>query len=157
MSNNNKYSNTYTHGNVAYEIAPEIHVKKKKNTKKARKTQSSAKAKQKLKLLFGITAVAVLSFLVLCRYTIIMGMTSDVRKVKSEIKQVQKNNDNTIVEIAKYNNVKNIMQVAVEKHGMVSPEKDSIVYVDVKPLTLINEKTETSSVSFIQRVLGLMY
>lgn len=149
------YSN-YTYGSVAYDFEPTVVEKKKINKGKSKKVNSK-KAKNRLRLISFIGLMSVLSLFVLSRYSHIVKMTYDVRSIKKEIVKMQKQNDNVAVEIAKHNNIRNIETAALNQYGMIVPPKDMVIYVDIKPLTPLEEENKSENNSFIHRILGFIY
>ncbi|MCX7884123.1 MAG: hypothetical protein N2448_03725 [Caloramator sp.] len=153
MSNNKKL---YSYGNVAYDFEPSIIKEEKK--RKRQKVNNKKKTKVKLKLMTCIMVLSMLSFLSLCRFAAIIKITNNIHSIKKEIKQIQKNNEDLKVKMAKYNNIKNIETFAVSKYGMIVPDRQSVRYVDVKPFTVsVAEVQKTDKLTFIKRVLGLIY
>lgn len=151
-----KNKRTYTYGNVAYNI--EVDNKNKEKIMQAPKANNKKKTKAKFKIMAYISVLFMLSFLSLCRFATIIRITNNIHKIKNEIKQVQKANEDLMVSMAKYNNIKYIESTAVAKYGMVVPSNESVVYLDVKPLTALAEKeVKTEKLSFVKRLLGLIY
>lgn len=153
MANNKKYNTGIINGNVAYEIQPDI--KKKVNRKPAKKTRKNTAVK--FKIMGTVIAIALFSFLTLCRYATIINMSKDLRASKAEIKKIQMDNENITVKLANSNNMKKIEKEAVNKYGMIVPQRDNIVYMDVKELTASDEKPKQTAFQMIQRMLGLIY
>lgn len=153
VAKNKKVSTKYIYGNVAYDLEPEISPVIKKKAVKKRKTNNS----HKFKLMGKIVVVFVLSFLLVYRFTMVMNLTYNIRNIKTEMSQINNENENLKINIAGINNIKNIEKIAVEKDGMVVPDRSHIRYVSVKPLTLSSEKYSQSSLRMVQRLLGLIY
>lgn len=157
MEKNKKHTKNYVYGSVAYNIQPEINVEKKQI--KRRKTKNNVKIK--LKMVGRVFIIAIISFLTLTRFTSMIRLTYDIRTVKSEIKKVQEANENTRVQMAKMNNIKSIEETAVNKFGMVIPDKNQIVYIDVKPLTSskaqLKEGPKTATNDFVQKIFALIH
>lgn len=155
MVNNKKYSTGMTNGNVAYEIQPQIDIKKKQVKKPVKKAKSNVKVK--LKIMGMVVAIAMFSFLTLCRYATINSMSKDVRESKIEIKKMQMENENIAVKIANKDNIKKVEKVATSKYGMVIPQKTDIVYFEAKGLTASEAEPKQTAFQVIQRMLGLIY
>ncbi len=157
MEKSKKHSENYMYGSVAYDIQPEI--KNEKKPIKRRKQKNRVKIK--LKMVESIFIIALISILTLSRFASIIKLTYDIRTVKSEIKKVQEANENTRVQMAKMSNIKSIEETAVSKLGMVIPNKNQVVYIDVKPLTSLNDQskegTKTAANEFIQKIIGLIH
>ena len=155
MVNNNVSKYTYNYGNTAVELKPEVKREEKPQIKKQRRPKNNLKLK--VKMMSIIVIVGVFSFLTLLRFASIVNLQSEIRNVKKEIVEIQKENENIRVQIAKQNNLKKIEELAVSQYKMVEPKLDSILYVDVKPLSLPEEKEKTTALDFVQRLLGLIY
>lgn len=157
MEKNKKPSKNYVYGSVAYKIQPEISDEKKPIKK--RKTKSRVKIK--LKMVRRVLIIGIISFLTLTRFASMIKLTYDIRTVKSDIKKVQETNENTRVQMAKMNNIKSLEATAVSKFGMVIPEKNQIVYIDVKPLTSSKtqsiEGPKTAANDFAQKIFALIH
>lgn len=157
MEKNKKQSKNYVYGNVAYDIQPEI----KKEKKPIKKTKTKNKAKVKLKMVRGIFIISVISFLTLTRFASMIRLTYDIRAVKSDIKKIQETNENTRVQMAKLSNIKGLEETALGKLGMIIPDKNQVVYIDVKPLTSsteqLKEGKKTAANEFIQKIFGLIH
>lgn len=156
MVNNKRYQKNYTYGNVAYDFEPQID-KKKKNINKNTVIKTKKSLKVKLKLITCVAVLFALSFLTLCRFATIIKITNDISTIKTELKKAQNANEDIKVKIAKFNNIKNIETVAVNKYGMVVPDSKSVVYVDVKPLSASVDMPKPTAFQLIQRLLGLIY
>jgi cell division protein FtsL len=157
MVKNDKYQKHYTYGNVAYEIQPQINHEEK--VKKKIKKNTKAEINIKLKMMGLIGMLTVCSFLLLCRFAQINTLTGNLRSLKSDIKSVQKENENLEVQIARVNNIKDIESKAVSTYGMVVPDKSAVVYIDIKQFASNEEKNVKKASAFesVQRLLGLIY
>jgi cell division protein FtsL len=155
MVKNKNSIKSYTYGNVAYDMQPEKESKIKRKARKVKKTNTDLRAKLKVIAMIGM--IFVFSFLTISRFTVIISMSADVRGIKKEITKIQKENENIKVELATMDNIKKIEDYAVNKYGMVVPERNQIVYIDVKPLTNSSEETKFTAFQTIQKLLGLIY
>lgn len=155
MVKNKKSAKPYTYGNVAYDIQPEKESNRKRKAQKSKKPNTALRAKLKIIGMVGI--LFIFSFLTISRFTVIISMSADVRGIKKQITNIQKENENIKVELANLDNIRKIEDYAVNKYGMVVPEKNQIVFVDVKPLTNSSEETKFTAFQTIQKLLGLIY
>lgn len=152
---NKKISSKYVYGSVAYDLEPvvqpqiEIQRKIKKNNKH--------KNAIKLSLMARIIIVSVLSFMLVYRFTMVMKLTYDIRDLKTQIVQINNDNENVKIDLAEKNNIMGIEKIAVEKCGMIIPEPSQIKYISVRPLTKSSDKYSASAFQMIQRLLGLIY
>lgn len=154
---NTRNTRNYVYGSVAYDIQPEI----KHDKKPIRRKKTNNRVKIKLKMIGSIMVIGLVSLLTLTRFASMIRLTYDIRGVKAEIKKVQEANENTRVQMAKMSNIKSIEETAVNKLGMVIPEKAQVVYMDVKPLTALTEEskegTKTATNEFMQKIFGLIH
>ena len=148
----NKKTGNYTYGSVAYDIEPEIRRKQQVHKQNSKKSN-----KKKFILMGRIFVVFVLSFLLVYRFTLVMKLTYEIRNVKTQIAQINNNNENLRIDLAVFSNIKTIEKTAVDKCGMIVPPISDVKYVDVTPLTLSDEKYDKSTYQMIQKLLGLLY
>jgi hypothetical protein len=150
---NKKPQTKYIHGSVAYELEPEINPKIVKKVKKARKNKNLHKYNTVGKLLI----IFVLAFLLVYRFTMIMSRTYEIRDTKTQISQLNGDNENIRIGLAEKNNIKSVEEIATQKRGMIVPDSKNIMYISVKPLTLSSGKYNQSAFQAVQRLLGLIY
>jgi len=150
MTNNKNY----VQGSVVYKLKEDNKVEKKTQNKPRKNKQSKKLFKFVLKVLF----VSFFSFIILARFYNIIKLNAEIRNLKKEIKLVQDENDNLRVEIAKFNTLKNIDKLAVQKYGMIVPHPSDVYYVDVTPLNVAKDEENNKKInlSFIYRLLGLI-
>ncbi len=145
----------YVYGNVAYDIQPEI----KHERKPVKRKNTNNRLKLKLKVVRSIMVIAFISLLTLTRFASMIRLTYDIREVKADIKKVQEENENTRVQMAKMSSIKSIEDTAINKLGMIIPDKGQIVYMEVEPLTALTEKSEagkkTAFNDLVQKIFGL--
>ncbi|GFR34996.1 septum formation initiator family protein [Thermobrachium celere] len=149
-----KKGNYVTSGNVAYKVQ----VNEKREVKKVQKTKQkqNRNIKAKVKVLQFIGMLFLFSVLTLSRFVVIYNMNSQLRDLKKQIVQIQKENENLQVELAKINNIKNIENVAVTKYNMINPKAEEVRFVDVKMLASTEEKKVTAYEIF-QKIVGFIY
>lgn len=154
MVNNNVLVNDYTYGNTARELVPEIKRERKPQVKQRKNPKKALRAK--FKIMLSIVAICAISFLILLRFASIVNMQGNIKIVKEDIVKLQKANENIKVDIALHNNIKEIEEAAVKDHNMTVPQLDSIYYVDVQPLTLPEKEKDSTALSFLSRLFGLI-
>lgn len=139
----NKASNAanYSYGSVAYKVQPEIEENQKKSIKNSNR-KNYLKVRANIILLIGV--IFACSIMILYRYSYIIQANGNLGSTKSKIQDLQNENKNLIVEIAKTENIKDIEKYAVAKQGMVAPLSKEIVYMDVKPLSKIEEANDAN-------------
>ncbi|HAZ36651.1 MAG TPA: hypothetical protein DEF85_05855 [Clostridiaceae bacterium] len=134
----NKASNAanYSYGSVAYKIQPEIEENQKKSIKNSNHKNY---LKVRANIIFLVGVIFACSIVILYRYSYIIQANGNLGSTKAKIQDLQSENKNLIVEIAKTENIKDVEKYAVAKQGMVEPLPKEIVYMDVKPLSKIAE------------------
>lgn len=156
MAKNQRNRNAYVYGNVAYDVKPRVKKPSKKRVIVTKKRKNSLA--KKLKLMSAVGILFIVSFITLCRFATIVNLSNEIRKVRTEVASMQKENENIRVEIAKKDNIKQIEMLATKKYGMVAVESKNTVFMTVKPLTAVsNVKQNETAFHMIQRILGLIY
>ena len=143
----------YVHGSVAYHLEPEISPKIVKKIRKVKKNKNL----NKYKTVGKIVTIFVIALLLVCRFTMIMSTTYEIRNTKTQISQLNGDNENIRIVLAQNNNIKNIEKIATEERGMIVPDSKNIMYISVKPLTLSSGKYTQSAFQMVQRLMGLIY
>ncbi|WP_027308726.1 hypothetical protein [Caloramator sp. ALD01] len=150
-SNKNRYK---TQGNVAYKV--EVNEKNKVKKVEKPKKSTNKNIKVKLKVLRFILFTFALSIFTLSRFVLIYNMNTELRELKSQVAQVQKENQNLQVSLAVKNNIKKIEGEAVKKYNMVNPKAEEVKYVDVKMLSSAEDKKVTAYKLF-QKFVGFIH
>lgn len=150
-SKKNRYT---TQGNVAYKV--EIAEKKKVKKVEKPKKNTNQNIKAKLKVLRFIAFMFGLTIFTLSRFVLIYNMNTELRDLKRQVKQVQKENENLQVSLAVRNNIKKIEKDAVNKYNMVNPKAEDVKFVDVKLLSSVEEKKVTAYKLF-QKFVGFIH
>jgi len=128
--------------------------KKKKIKKINRKTKSKALFIRNIFLAFiiGLTLIG--------RYSAIYNMQQQLNSVKSNINEMNKENDNLKVELVKYNNLHYIEDVATNKLHMISPNRNDAIYANISKETIISSNTGANSdsgTSFISKMVKKIF
>ncbi|MEG0370669.1 MAG: septum formation initiator family protein [Clostridium sp.] len=163
MKNNNPNASGYVYGNAAYDYEKQREVIRQKppleeqKPKPIKKKSKKSKVKAKLRILSIVGMLFVMSFIAVGRYTAILTLSTDIRTQKTEVKKVQKENQNISVELAKFNNLKYIENDAIMKYNMIRPSDTH--FIDVKPLSsnVTKSQHKESALTTVQRILGLIY
>ena len=150
----------YVYGNTAYDLEVQrktVKEEKVSQVPKPKKRKSKKKYKIKLKIISSVAMIFIMAFIVVGRYTTILTLSNEVRSEKQEIQNIQKENANIKVELAKLNNLEEIKNIATSKYGMIKPTKDVTYYLSVKPLGEETKDNKKSALTKMQRILGLIY
>lgn len=135
VENKDRKKFNYNYGSVAYELQPEVEIKKGKE-QKPKQVKSNKKANLvKLKLVTYVMALSLAGLAITSRFAIITNLSGNNRKINAEIKQAQSLNQDLTVELAKINNLRHVDQIASEEYMMVSPDNKNTVYINAQGLT----------------------
>jgi cell division protein FtsL len=78
------------------------------------------------------------------RYCIIYNLQSELNTTKQNIVALNKENENLKVELVKYNNIQYIEDAAINKLGMVTPDRNDAIYADISKETIITAESESN-------------
>jgi len=78
------------------------------------------------------------------RYCIIYNLQSELNTTKQNIVALNKENENLKVELVKYNNIQYIEDAAINKLGMVTPDRNDAIYADISKETIITAEGESN-------------
>jgi cell division protein FtsL len=78
------------------------------------------------------------------RYCILYNLQSELNTSKQNIAELNKENENLKVDLVKYNNIQYIEDVAVNKLGMVTPNRNDAIYADVSKKIIISAESESN-------------
>ncbi|WP_411679198.1 septum formation initiator family protein [Clostridium thailandense] len=138
---------SYIHGNtvlqpeyVPYEEERRYEEEaKKERLKKLRKAKK--RLKKKVKVIRNISLSFIIGIIFVGRYCIIYNMQMELNLVKTNISELNKENDNLKVELVKYNNLQYIEETATNKLQMVPADKGAAIYANLdKENVKITEK-----------------
>ena len=112
--------------------------KKVKNSKNSSANYSRKTAKYIVEIIFAFAILLTISY----RYAIINAKFTAKENLKSELADIQKQNDQLQVSIEKGTNINNIEQQAKEKLGMKKLDNSQKVYVSLPKEDYIESSTE---------------
>jgi len=96
------------------------------------KKQPKTRSNQKLQYVLRLAVIALLLFTVLYRFSVITEYQYKIEKLKSEIEEINVQNERLKVEIASLKSVARIENIAINKLNMKEPDKQQIIYIDPK-------------------------
>ncbi|MBR2708701.1 MAG: hypothetical protein IKG14_06520 [Clostridia bacterium] len=116
------------------EYSPEVEKTKKEQTKKIAKNENHSKAKEMKKniariiyLIIGFSILLTISY----RYALINTSFSEKEKLKSQLLEIQKQNQQLKVSIEQGMNINTIEQQAKERLGMQKLDNNQKVYINL--------------------------
>lgn len=99
--------------------------------KKQVKKNNSKKVKSKFIIIRNIVMAFIIGIVLVGRYCAIYNMQKQLNTTKTNITELNKQNDNLKVELVKYNNIQYIEETAVSKLKMVAPDKNKAVFCNI--------------------------
>lgn len=113
-----------------------------------RRKPKKNKINNKLKVIRNIGLVFIIGLTLIARYSIIYNMQMGLNSSQNRIENLNRDNENLMVELVKYNNLQYIEDTAVNKLHMVQPEKSSVVYVDLNKSIIKKETSDKDNKKF---------
>jgi cell division protein FtsL len=137
----------YSYSSAAYEV------KKPAKVKEREVTVNNRKAKMKVKAIMAVMVFLALSLVILLRYCEINEYNQRITKLKLESQKIAKSNTQLQIDLDNQVDIGTIEKLAVERLGMQHPDKNQIVYVELKksdytkvPEQAIEESAQNKSV-----------
>lgn len=121
------------HGSSALKLERQASVKKNvKTVKRTRKVSAAAKRKSAFTNFLCIIAITAMAFCMLYRYAQITEKSSQVALLKNELEEAESAIVQKQFELERSVDLKTIESVAISRLGMQTPDKQQIVYIDMK-------------------------
>jgi len=112
--------------------------------RQVKKNKSARKAmNKKVVIMRNIMIVFIVGITIIGRYCMIYSLQDQLNTTQHNISALNKENENLKVELVKYNNIQYIEDVAVNKLGMVTPDRNDAIYADISKNTIIASETES--------------
>jgi cell division protein FtsL len=112
--------------------------------RQVKKSSSARKAvNRKLVVIRNIMFAFIVGITLIGRYCIIYSLQDELNTTAHSISAISKENENLKVELVKYNNIQYIEDVAVNKLGMVTPDRNDAIYADISKATIIASESES--------------
>ncbi|HEY5576615.1 MAG TPA: septum formation initiator family protein [Clostridiaceae bacterium] len=113
--------------------------------RQVRKNSSNKKnIHKKIIVIRNIMIAFIVGITLVGRYCIIYNLQSELNTTKQNIAALNKENENLKVDLVKYNNIQYIEDVAVNKLGMVTPDRNDAIYADVSKKTIISAESKSN-------------
>ena len=110
-----------------------------------RKNNSNKKnINKKIIVMRNIMIAFIVGITLVGRYCIIYNLQSKLNTTKQNIAVHNKENENLKVELVKYNNIQYIEDVAVNKLGMVTPDRNHAIYANISKNSIITAESKNS-------------
>lgn len=110
---------------------------------KARNKAKNKNINKKVIIMRNIMIAFIVGITLVGRYCIIYNLQSELNTTKQSIAAFSKENENLKVELVKYNNIQYIEDVAINKLGMVTPDRNDAIYADISKDTIITAVSES--------------
>lgn len=132
----------------------------RENEKKQKIKKINRKTKSKALFIRNVFLAFIIGLTLIGRYSAIYNMQQQLNSVKSNINEMNKENDNLKVELVKYNNLHYIEDVATNKLHMISPNRNDAIYANISKETIISTSTGANSdsgTSFISKMVKKIF
>ena len=149
----------YTRGNTA--LVPERKPQYDKNKKQKIKEELRAKKIKKLKVnlisnVVGISAlVCILGGITLAIDGYVYDRQNELTEIKKETAAASDINDALKVMLLKYSSLENVKNVAENELGMVYPNKDNTILIDMSKDYFSHINEEENKESFLDKIKGI--
>ena len=149
----------YTRGNTA--LVPERKPQYDKNKKQKIKEELRAKKIKKLKVnlisnVVGISAlVCILGGITLAIDGYVYDRQNELTEIKEETAASSDINDALKVRLLKYSSLENVKNVAENELGMVYPNKDNTILIDMSKDYFSHINEEENKESFLDKIKGI--
>ena len=111
---------------------------------KARNKARNKDINKKVVIMRNIMIAFIVGITLIGRYCIIYNLQSELNTTKQNIAALNKENENLKVELVKYNNIQYIEDAAINKFGMVTPDRNDAIYADISKETIITAESESN-------------
>ena len=158
--------NAYQHGTSPRKLEPEYYPnknRKKQENKSKQKTVKNAKIekKKKVKQTLMVLAIFAVLFTISYRNSQINEKFSQMQNMKQELAALQKENEQTKVNIENSLNLNNIEKVAKEKLGMKKLSNQQTVYVDLPKEDYVETSSEKvvkeEEQNWFQKIISMIF
>lgn len=102
--------------------------KLRKANREKQKRLAQARAKAKTQVMVMIVLILVVGTTMIGRYSAVYNLQKNLTKVKSDIHNLSKENENLKVELIKASNMQVVENTAKTKLNMVTPDKSKVLY-----------------------------
>lgn len=130
-----EYKNSYSDGNVAYEIAPSYQPQTEgqtKNPKSVKKREHHSVAFfHYFKLIVSVFVVFAGCLLIMVSFATVTQQRVQNQKLKEELSAIQNENNSEEAELINQINLDYVAKQAKERLGMSEPQSYQVIYIDV--------------------------
>ena len=110
-----------------------------------RKNNSNKKnINKKIIVMRNIMIAFIVGITLVGRYCILYNLQSELNTTRQNIAALNKENENLKVDLVKYNNIQYIEDVAVNKLGMVTPDRNHAIYANISKNSIITAESKNS-------------
>ena len=121
---------------------PYVNREKEKNQIIKKKNR---KIKKQAIFIRNIFIAFIIGLTLIGRYSTIYNMQQQLNSTKSNINEMNKENDNLKVELVKYNNLHYIEEVATNKLHMITPNRNDAIYANISKNTIVSTTASTNT------------
>lgn len=109
---------------------------------------------KKIVIMRNIMIAFIVGITLVGRYCIIYNLQDQLNTTNQNIAALNKENENLKVELVKYSNIQYIEDIAVNKLGMVTPDRNHAIYADISKDTIIASESESKNSKNVITVLA---
>ena len=143
-----------TGGNLAYNEAAtkdtHVHTGKKSTVKHPKRASGASYAVA----VFYIVIIFAIAFFIVMREVNIAQESNTVNSLKVQLEDARTRNKRAELDLESSVDLKRIEQIATEKYGMARPEKNQIVYINVRQNDFTEEVSKKDAVAALSGSVG---
>ena len=145
--------------NPSRKVNDEKYKKLEKSRKEAQEKVKQQKLKGRLAVLRSIALVFVLALLVVGRFAQIYSLQSSLTKTRSQISNLQAENENLKIVLLKDSNLKTVEDTAVNKLHMVRPDTSKVMKVDLNKVNYFAAQSNENNehLSLLDRLKKILF
>jgi cell division protein FtsL len=128
------------------------------NANKRAREQHKRKVKKQMKLIGLTLGMLLMGTVIIGRYSIIMNLNNQCSSIHKDIAKNQSVNENLKLELAKYDNIRQIEKAATAELNMVRPAGSNMVSISVKSSDIKSQaekdEEQPKKVSLLGRIIN---
>lgn len=155
VADNDSREYEYIYGNTAYDYRKKEYKDINKKNRELNRKNYINSLKKKVKSLAICFIMMIMSTIIVGRYATIINLNQQNLALKKNISENRKINEDLKLQLMKYENIKEINEVATNNLNMIRPDTVNIIHIrlDSTPLDLNNkEDIPDSSITIIDKI-----
>lgn len=134
--------------------------RKKKEEEQKRKELIQVRSAKKAKTLKVIVASFLIGVVLIMRYSAVYNLQKDLTNIKTDMHNLNMENENLKVELIKASNIEQIEETAKTKLNMVIPNKNNVVYLETTKdyfAAAAEESKQNTKESIIAKIKNMLF